>query len=52
MHDESIYAERAIRVGSLGYIMNNAAPRHIAHAIRTIMKDDIYLSDGLSKKII
>lgn len=52
MHDESIYAERAIKAGARGYIMKDIAPRNIADAIRTIKKGELYLREDLSKKIL
>ncbi len=52
MHDESIYAERAIKAGARGYLMKDVAPRNIADAIRTIKNGDLYLKDDLSKKIL
>lgn len=47
MHDESIYAERAIRQGAQGYIMKSQAIAHIHDAINTIMAGGIYLSDAM-----
>ncbi len=52
MHDELIYAERAIKAGARGYLMKDVAPRNIADAIRTIRNGDLYLKDELSKKIL
>lgn len=52
MHDELIYAERAIKAGARGYLMKDVAPRNIADAIRTIKNGDLYLRDELSKKIL
>ena len=36
MHDESVYAERAIRAGAHGYVMKQEASRTILRAIRTV----------------
>jgi len=52
MHDESVYAERAIRAGARGYIMKEVASKNIINAIRTILSDELYLSEKISKKII
>lgn len=52
MHDESLYAERAIRAGARGYIMKEVASKNIISAIRTILNDELYLSDAVSKRII
>jgi len=45
MHDELLYADRALRAGARGYLMKDAAPRHIVAAIHRIMQGHIYLSD-------
>src|SRR5512137_2204478 len=37
MHDESLYAERAIRAGALGYITKQEATRKILVAIRRVL---------------
>jgi DNA-binding NarL/FixJ family response regulator len=52
MHDESVYAERAIRAGARGYIMKEVASKNNINAIRTILSDELYLSENISKKII
>lgn len=52
MHDESLYAERAIRAGARGYIMKEVASKNIIQAIRTILRDELFLSENISKKII
>lgn len=45
MHDESIYAERAMRAGANGYIMKQEATEKVLVAIRRILQGDVYLSD-------
>ena len=52
MHNESIYAERAIRAGARGYIMKEDAARNIVNAVRIVLKGDLYLSDNISKMIV
>ncbi len=52
MHEESIYAERAIRAGAFGYVMKKEADDNIVNAIRTIIAGDLYLSNSLSKNIV
>ncbi len=52
MHDESIYAERAIRSGARGYIMKEVAPKNIIEAVRTVLSGELYISESQSKKII
>jgi len=52
MHDESIYAERAIRAGARGYIMKEVASKNIINAIRTVLNNELYLSEKMSKNIL
>ena len=52
MHDENVYAERALRAGARGYVAKKEAPAVIIEAIRTVMKGELYLSGKISIKII
>jgi DNA-binding NarL/FixJ family response regulator len=51
MHDEMIYAERAIRAGARGYITKQEAPAKILLAIRKILKGEIYWSEKVAAHI-
>jgi DNA-binding NarL/FixJ family response regulator len=52
MHDESIYAERAMRAGANGYIMKQEATEKVLVAIRRILQGDVYLSDRLTTTML
>jgi DNA-binding NarL/FixJ family response regulator len=52
MHDESIYAERAMRAGANGYIMKQEATEKVLIAIRRILQGDVYLSDRLTRTML
>lgn len=52
MHDETLYAERAIRAGARGYLMKREAAEKILPAIRTILAGDIYLSEPMKGKLL
>ena len=52
MHDESLYAERAIRAGALGYITKQEATRNIMVAIRRVLEGTIYLNEKIASHII
>jgi DNA-binding NarL/FixJ family response regulator len=52
MHDEAIYAERALRARANGYIMKQEATEKVLVALRRILDGDIYLSDSMSKKML
>jgi len=51
MHDELLYAERAIRAGARGYITKQEATRKVMQAIRCLLAGDIYLSEKMSAQI-
>jgi DNA-binding NarL/FixJ family response regulator len=44
MHDELLYAERALRAGAGGYIMKSEATQKVSEAIRAVLVGDIYVS--------
>jgi DNA-binding NarL/FixJ family response regulator len=52
MHDETIYAERAMRAGANGYIMKQEATEKVLVAIRRILQGDVYLSDRLTNTML
>jgi DNA-binding NarL/FixJ family response regulator len=52
MHDELLYAERALRAGANGYIMKQEATDRVLTAIRHILGGDVYLSDRLTKRML
>jgi len=48
MHDEAIFAERALRAGARGYIMKEAGGENLLTAIRQVLGGQIYLSPRMS----
>jgi DNA-binding NarL/FixJ family response regulator len=52
MHEESLYAERSLRLGARGYIMKHQASVNIQSAIRRILEGSIYLSDQMQRLIL
>jgi DNA-binding NarL/FixJ family response regulator len=52
MHDESLYAERALRAGAKGYVMKHEASDRILVAIRSVLAGDLYLSDKMKEKML
>jgi DNA-binding NarL/FixJ family response regulator len=44
MHDESLFAERALNAGARGYVTKHAASEEVLVAIRRILGGDIYLN--------
>ena len=52
MHDESLFAERALRAGAKGYIMKLEPSATILAAIRRILGGDLYLSEKMKEKML
>ena len=52
MHDESLYAERALRAGAQGYIMKNQPIQIVRAAIFKVLGGDIFLSDKMSTSVL
>jgi DNA-binding NarL/FixJ family response regulator len=52
MHDEVIYAERALRARANGYIMKQEATEKVLVAVRRILNGEVYLSDRMANKIL
>jgi DNA-binding NarL/FixJ family response regulator len=52
MHDETIYAERALRAGANGYIMKQEATDKVLTALRRILGGEIYVSDRIANKLL
>lgn len=52
MHDENVYAERAILAGARGYIMKEEETEKMIYAIRHILSGQIYLSPNITTKIL
>jgi DNA-binding NarL/FixJ family response regulator len=52
MHDEAIYAERALRARANGYIMKQEATEKVLVAVRRILSGEIYLSERMSNKML
>jgi DNA-binding NarL/FixJ family response regulator len=45
MHDEMLYAERAIRAGARGYVMKRETTKEVLTAIRRVLQGDVYVSE-------
>ena len=52
MHDEAIYAERALRARANGYIMKQEATEKVLVAVRRILNGEVYLSERMSNKML
>ncbi len=52
MHDEAIYAERALRAGANGYIMKQEATDKVLVALRRILSGEIYVSERIANHML
>ncbi len=52
MHDEAIYAERALRAGARGYIMKQEARGNLLKAIRKVLTGEIWVSEAMANRIM
>ncbi|MDP6523831.1 MAG: response regulator transcription factor [Kiritimatiellia bacterium] len=48
MHDEAVYARRALRAGALGYVMKQEVSRTILNAIHTVLQGRRYVSEQVA----
>ena len=48
MHDEMLYAERAMRAGAAGYVMKREATDKVLEAIRTVLQGGHYFSNAVN----
>lgn len=52
MHDESLYALRALRAGANGYVMKHEAMANVIQAIREVFNGRPYLSPAMAAQVI
>lgn len=52
MHEESLYAERALRAGARGYVMKHEGPTQIIAAIRTVLNNELFLSETMKEMML
>src|SRR5947207_6649614 len=55
MHDEALYAERALRAGARGYVMKRETTKSVLTAIRRVLEGSVYVNErvvnGMARKI-
>ncbi|MCA9110741.1 MAG: response regulator transcription factor [Planctomycetaceae bacterium] len=52
MHDEHIYAERAVKAGAMGYVHKQEASTKIVEAIRQVIQGRLYVSGDLNERLM
>ena len=51
MHDEALYAERALRAGARGYVMKHETSKSVLASIRRVLAGGVYVSERLVNKM-
>jgi len=52
MHDETLYAERALRAGAMGYIMKRESTEKLLKAIRQVLAGEVSVSERTSGRVL
>ena len=52
MHDETLYAERALRAGARGYVMKREALDQFITAVQTVLQGEIFISPSMSNRMV
>lgn len=52
MHDETLYAERALSAGAAGYIAKHEPVERLVEAIRSVLNGKLYVSDSLTERLL
>jgi DNA-binding NarL/FixJ family response regulator len=52
MHDETLYAERALRAGARGYVNKQESQERLMEAIRTVLSGGVYLSQRMTQRML
>jgi DNA-binding NarL/FixJ family response regulator len=52
MHDELLYAERALRAGAKGYVMKQEATEKVMEGIRKVLDGELYVSDRMAARLM
>lgn len=50
-HEESVFAERALRAGANGYVMKQSATSSILQAVRQVLAGNVYLSAAMQSRL-
>jgi DNA-binding NarL/FixJ family response regulator len=52
MHDESLFAERALQAGAMGYVHKQEGSQRVVEAIRSVRQGNIFLSEAVSQHLL
>lgn len=52
MHDEKLYAERALRAGAMGYVQKQDPPETVLRALREVLAGKVFVSQVVSERLV
>jgi DNA-binding NarL/FixJ family response regulator len=52
MHDETLYAERALRAGARGYVMKREPPQQVVQALRKVLRGGLHFSEAVTMRML
>lgn len=52
MHDETLFAERVLRAGAMGYISKQEPPDSLVRAIRQVLRGEVYFSPRMTSRLL
>src|SRR5215472_16220889 len=52
MHDEALYAERAVRAGARGYVMKRETTKSVLTCIRRVLEGGVYVSERILNRLV
>ena len=52
VHDETLFAERTLRAGAMGYISKQEPTESLLEAIRQVLRGEIYLSSRMTGRVL
>lgn len=52
MHDETLFAERVLQAGAMGYLTKQESPETLIGAIRQVLRGEVYLSPRMTSRLL
>lgn len=52
MHDESLYGERALRAGAMGYVMKSEPAKTVLAALRKVLRGEVHISEKMASAVV
>jgi DNA-binding NarL/FixJ family response regulator len=52
MHDETLFAERVLQAGAMGYLTKQESPETLVGAIRQVLRGEVFLSPRMTSRLL